>query len=322
MLHHKLQLAQLTFVGLTAHEGDLRGVVAAQDLQTGRLAADLVVDDAVARHVHAHVGGGLIGALALDLLKHRAQHGEDLHVAVVVDGRFAVGLEVERVDHVHIVEVGGRRLVGEVDRVLERQVPDGEGLEFGVARGDAVLVLVIELAQTGRHFAAARAGRGHDDKGVGGLDVVVFAEALVADDMRYIGGIAGNGIVAVVLHAQRVEPLQESVGGALTGVLRHHDAADVQPERAEGVHQAQAVVVVADAEVAAQLVLFNVVRADRDHDLHIVAQLLEHTDLAVGLKAGQHARGVVVVEELAAELQIQLAAEQRDALADVFGLHG
>ncbi len=55
--------------------------------------------------------------------------------------------------------------------------------------------------------------------------------------------------------------------------------------------------------------------------ISIVAQLLEHTDLAVGLKAGQHAR-VVVVEELAAEFQIQLAAEQRDALADVFGLHG
>ena len=152
-----------------------------------------------------------------------------------------------------------------------------------------MLVLVIELAQTGRHFAAARAGRGHDDKGMGGLDVVIFAEALVADDVRHVGGIAGDGIVAVVLHAERVEPLQESVGGALTGVLRHHDAADVQPERAEGIHQAQAVVVVADAEVAAQLVLFNVVRADRDHDLHIVAQLLEHTDLAVGLKAGQHA---------------------------------
>ena len=85
---------------------------------------------------------------------------------------------------------------------------------------------------------------------------------------------------------------------------------DVQPERAEGIHQAQAVVVVADAEVAAQLVLFNVVRADRDHDLHIVAQLLEHPNLAVGLKAGQHAGGVVVVEELAAEFQIQLAAEE------------
>ena len=95
--------------------------------------------------------------------------------------------------------------------------------------------------------------------------------------------------MAVVLHAQRVEPLQEGVRSALTGVLRHHDAADVQPKRAEGIHQAQAVVVVADAEVAAQLVLFNVVRADRDHNLHIVAQLLEHPNLAVGLKAGQHA---------------------------------
>ena len=81
-------------------------------------------------------------------------------------------------------------------------------------------------------------------------------------------------------------------------------------------------VTLTDAEVAAHLVLFNVVRVDRDDDLCVVAQLLKHADLAVRLEAGQHARSVKVIEELAAELQVQLAAELADALADVRGLHG
>ena len=59
---------------------------------------------------------------------------------------------------------------------------------------------------------------------------------------------------------------------------------------------------------------------DDDDDLHVVHQLLEHADLGVGLETGQHARGMVVVEQLAAELQVQLAAELVDAVADVLGL--
>ncbi len=46
----------------------------------------------------------------------------------------------------------------------------------------------------------------------------------------------------------------------------------------------------------------------------------QHADLAVRLEAGQHPAGVEVVKELAAELQVQLAAELVDALLDVLGL--
>ena len=71
---------------------------------------------------------------------------------------------MEGVYHVHVVKVGGRSLVGEVHRVLEREVPDREGLELRVARADAALVLMVELAQAGGHLAAAGAGRRDDDE--------------------------------------------------------------------------------------------------------------------------------------------------------------
>mgnify|MGYP000683052023 FL=1 len=54
-----------------------------------------------------------------------------------------------------------------------------------------------------------------------------------------------------------------------------------------------------------------------DDHLHRVPQLLEHTDLAVRLEPGQHPGCVVVVKELAAELQIELVAELADPLPDV-----
>ena len=59
---------------------------------------------------------------------------------------------------------------------------------------------------------------------------------------------------------------------------------------------------------------------DGNDDLRLLLELQQHLHLAVRLEAGQDARGVIVVKKLAAEFQIELAAEMRDALQDPFGL--
>ena len=120
--------------------------------------------------------------------------------------------------------------------------------------------------------------------------------------------------------AQHLEPLAEGIGDGLAAVVRDDDAADVQADAAEGVDQAQGVVLVGDAEVAAALRALDIIRGDGDDDLRLVLHLEQHLHLAVRLEAGEHARGVVVVEQLAAEFQIQLAAEFADAVPDVLGL--
>ena len=104
-------------------------------------------------------------------------------------------------------------------------------------------------------------------------------------------------------------------------MVRDDDAADVQPAALERVDQAQGVVVIGDAEVAAALVALDVVGRDGDDDLRVVLHFHEHTYLAVGGEARQHARRVVVIKEFSAKLQIQLAAELADAFADLFRLH-
>ena len=156
---------------------------------------------------------------------------------------------------------------------------------------------------------------------MGGLDVVVFAQALVTDDVGHVGGVPGNGIVAVAADPQGGQPLQEGVRRRLAGVPGQHHAAHVEAHAPEDVDEAQHVVVVGDTQVAPDLALFDVGGIDGNDDLHIVLKLLEHADFAVRLKARQHPGGVIVVEELAAELQIQLAAELGNALPDMGGLH-
>jgi len=84
--------------------------------------------------------------------------------------------------------------------------------------------------------------------------------------------------------------------------------------------QAQHVLVVGDAQVGAHLVLLDVSGADDDDDLGVLAQLGEHTQLAVGLEAGQNAAGMVVVEELATQLEVEFVAELGDAFLDVLAL--
>ena len=99
-----------------------------------------------------------------------------------------------------------------------------------------------------------------------------------------------------------------------------HHAGRGEAHGAEDVQQAQNVLVVGDAQIAAHLALLDIVGVDGDDDLNVLGHLLQHADLAVGLESRQHARGMVVIEQLAAELQIQLAAELADPLADMLSL--
>ena len=227
---------------------------------------------------------------------------------------------MERVDHVHIVQIGGRRFVGKVDRVVERKIPDRERLKLRIPGALTALVMMIELGKTRRHFAAAGAGRGHDDERAGRFDKIALAEAVGRYDQREVGGVVGDDVMAVDRHIERFEPLLELGHRALLAAVRDAHAADVQPAGTESVDKAQRLHVVGDAEIAAALVALDIVCGDCHDDLAFRLHLHEHADLAVRPEARQNARGVEIVKEFAAELQIELAAELIDALADALRL--
>ena len=118
LVEEHLYLLHLLVVAGTIGQLVRGGVVAADNLGFGGLAAYLVVTDAETHHVHTHVGRRFVGVGAINAFEESIQHRENLNVAVVVHCHLAVGFEMERVDHVYIVQVGSGCLVGDVHRVL------------------------------------------------------------------------------------------------------------------------------------------------------------------------------------------------------------
>ena len=179
LFHQQGDLVHLVLRAFAFGQVAQGGIITADDLLLRGFAAYGIVAEAVTHHVDAHIGRRLVGILAVNALEDGIQHGEDLDVAVVVDGSISIGFQMEGVDHVDIAEVGGGCFVGHINGVLQRQVPNGEGLKLGVARLDAAFILVVELAEANCHLAAAGTRGGNHHQRARGLHVVVAAEALL-----------------------------------------------------------------------------------------------------------------------------------------------
>ena len=137
-----------------------------------------------------------------------------------------------------------------------------------------------------------------------------------------IGGIARNGIVPVAADAQIFQPVKKRVRRGLPAVPGQHHAAYIQPHIPENVNEPENVLIIGDPQIAPHFVLLDIPGIDGNDDLHIILELLEHSDLAVRRKTRQHPRGVVIIEQLAAEFQIQLAAALVDPLFNLLRLGG
>ena len=227
---------------------------------------------------------------------------------------------MEGVDDIGVVEVSRGGLVGNVDRMRKGQIPNREGLELGIAGGGTVLMLVIQLREASGELARARTGGSDHDERTGGLDKLVLAIAVVGHDQVDVVRIALDGIVQLGGNAERVQAIAEHIGGGLAGVLGDDHGRDGKAVAAEQVDQAQHILVIGNAKVTTSLVFLDMVCIDCDDDLDIIGNTLEHAKLAVRFKTRQHTARVIVVKQLAAKLQIELAAKLRDALLNVSSL--
>ena len=124
--------------------------------------------------------------MSVDSLEHSRKDRVDLYITVVVDCGLTVCFQMERIDHIHIIEVGSCSLVSKVYRVLKRYIPDRECLEFCISGLYAAFVFVVELGETCGHLTASRARCCNDDERSCGLDIIVLAVAFVADDLFYV----------------------------------------------------------------------------------------------------------------------------------------
>ena len=118
---------------------------------------------------------------------------------------------MEGVDHVHIAQICGGGLVCQVYRVIQRQIPNREGLKLGIACPVAPLMLMVQLAQTGGQLAAAGAGGGDHYQLAGGLHIFVTTVAVFRNNVGDIGGVTGNVIVMVDLYAHGLQTGLEGI---------------------------------------------------------------------------------------------------------------
>ena len=246
LLHQKFDLIYFTLLTFLKHD-PVRGIIVApDDLHAGSFLAYLIVDNAVSGHVDTHVGGGFVDALTIDRLKHGGKDRKDLDITVIVDSRLPIRFQMERIDHVDIVKVRCSCLIRQVDRMLERNVPDRESLELCIAGLDSAHVVMIKLRKTGSHLAAARTGSRNDHERPGRLDIIIFPEPVRTDDMRNIGRITVDHVMKIHSYIVLLHPLLKQAGGFLSPVHGDHDAAHIKSAVLELTHQTPHINVIGD----------------------------------------------------------------------------
>ena len=278
-------------------------VPAANDLLLGGFAAGLVIANAKTGHIDAHVGGRLVGGSSHDLFQEATQNREGLDIAVVVDRGFTVSLQVEVVDHIDVVQVHGCRLVGDVHRVIQGEVPDREGFELRVSRGQSALVIMVELREAGCELAGSRSGSGDNHQRASRMNVFVTAQPLIGDNEVNIVRVALDGIVACDVDSTGFKLAFEGVCLLIRVAPTSNDnVADVEPVFAEHIDVAEDVVFVGDSQVFTHLAALEVQCVNGDDNFGLFSKLSQHDDLVVGGEAREHAGSVHIVDEFPAEL--------------------
>ena len=194
LFHQQFQFEDFVFFLGAVYQTCFRLIITADDLLTGSLLAYFIVDDAVSSHVDTHVCRRFVRALAEDPFKHGFEYREDLHVTVVVDSGFAVSFQMERVDHIHIVQIGSGSFVCQINGMFQRDIPDRECLKLRITGTNTTFLLMVQLRQAGSHLSASRTRSCDNDQRTSGFDVIILSIAFVTDNMRNVIWISVNGI--------------------------------------------------------------------------------------------------------------------------------
>ena len=109
----------------------------------------------------------------------------------------------------------------------------------------------------------------------------------------------------------------EADGSRLPLKMGDHHAGNIKSLFLKLADQPQHINIVCDPQISADFILYNILRADDNHDLRQIRHGKQHLQLAVRLKTGKHTGSMVIVKQLAAELQVQLVPEVADPLLDM-----
>ena len=155
LFHQKFDLINFIFTALSLHNVIHCSIIAPDDFHVGRFLTHGIIHNAVSRHIDAHVRRGFIRIFSIDPFKNRIEHRKDLYIPVVIDSRFPISLQVKRIDHIDIIQICRCRFICQIDRMLQRNIPDRESLIFSVSRLDPSFIVMVKLRKAGSHFPAS-----------------------------------------------------------------------------------------------------------------------------------------------------------------------
>ena len=227
---------------------------------------------------------------------------------------------MERVNHVHVVQVGRCSFIREVDRVLERDVPNRERFKLGIASLDTALVFMINLREADSHLSTTRTRSGHHHEFARSFNKFIFTITIIAHHERDVARITGNRIMAIDLESEAFELFLVSDCARLFLPAGQHHTAHIKAITAESVNQAKNVLIVGNAEVATNLVLFDVASIDGDDDFGLILELFEHADFGVRSKARQNAACMMVIKKFSTKFKIKFSTKFRDTFLNFFRL--
>ena len=318
LLKEQFDLAYFILCTGTGNQSVHALVIAADDLLTGSFLAYFIINDTVACHVNTHICRRFVRAAAHDLLKHSLYNRENLYITVIVNSSLAVSFQMERIDHVDIIQICSSSFISKVYRMFQREVPDREGLEFCIAGFYATFIFMIELRKAGCHLSASRSWCCDDNERSGSFDIIILSVAFITYNKGGIAWISRDQVKLVNTDSQLLQTFLEEIGTFLAGVLRDAYTSYIQATACKLIHKTEHVFVIGNAKVAAHFILVNVIGTDNNNDLRLIRKLHQHAEFAVRFKTRKNTGCMVVVKQFAAEFKIKFVAELTDPFTDMF----
>ena len=174
------------------------------------------------------------------------------------------------VNHVNVFKVSGSGLISEVDRMLEREVPNWEAFVFGVASTDSTFVVVIELRETGRHLSTSWTWSGHNDDWSSGFDVFVSSKAFFGNDERDVAWISSDLVVFVDFDSVVGELGDEGIDKRKRLIEREDDTTYVELDFLICVNKSFDFGLIGDSKVVSDFVGIDIVGVDDNDNLNFV----------------------------------------------------
>ena len=273
--------------------------ITADDLLLACLTNSIIITDTETHHVYSHIGRRLIRTLTVNRGKERLQYRVDLHVTVIVYSRLAVRLQMEGVDHVHILQIRRSGFVGYVERMFERQVPYRKSLELRISGFVSANLLVVQLRETHRHLTAS-GSRGCDNhQRLRRLNILIATKTLFARNQIHIVRITINDIVVIDADAFTLQTLTVRVRRTLSRVVGNNDRRHHKPTAHKLFAQTKHILIIGNTQILTHLIALNIIGRNDDNNLQRIAQLGQHTQFAVGHKTRQHTTCMHIVKQLA-----------------------